>query len=360
MEEEKKLHEQKRATVERGRIVGPMVGDAVFCKICKELMEDPMECSECNAGFCKACISLWMCDHKSCPNKCANCTIRRAHILVRNMLNSLQIKCQNFANGCTQVVAYEFLRKHEAECGYASAACKYSPNGCPFRALTKDMKAHEEECGYLLTKCKKGCDQNVLRKDFAGHSCVRTIKDMVLESRGKLQHLTEEEKRLECALARAQYKNLRVACNGCDEVEFPGVSYRCTVCEDFDLCLVCFKVKGHAHDMHRVEPLAFYTELLEQHMEKFGANKLRVDIVLSIRNYDHEKHVIRPKVIEMSVIEYLSNDFFEVAQLSDTKKVVSFLLPHQPQLESTYEFYIESLDCRRFFGLPFKVQVNQQ
>ena len=32
--------------------------DELICLICQEVLEDPMECSECQTNFCLSCITL--------------------------------------------------------------------------------------------------------------------------------------------------------------------------------------------------------------------------------------------------------------------------------------------------------------
>ena len=348
---------EKRNTIDRSRIVGPEVSEALFCKICKELMEDPMECSECNVGFCKNCINSWMVSHRTCPSSCAESKIRKAHLLVRNMLNSVQIKCENEKNGCKKIVTYEHMKKHTAECEYSTVPCRFQANGCEVRILAKDIKAHEADCGFLLIKCDKGCEQSLLKKNVAGHSCITMVKDMILDSRSKIQQLSEEAKKLSCDLARAQFRNLCVGCDSCRETDFEGVSYRCKTCDDFDLCAACFKIKRHEHEMKKIYPLAFYTEVLETKVESYSEEKMKVDALILVKNYDDMAHVIRFQPLRLFNVEYLYNDYFELEPRGEIKKVFAFIVP-KGGYKGIYRYYINSLDCERFFGLPFNLELR--
>eukprot|EP00826_Nyctotherus_ovalis_P009639 TRINITY_DN12548_c0_g1_i5.p1 TRINITY_DN12548_c0_g1~~TRINITY_DN12548_c0_g1_i5.p1 ORF type:complete len:135 (-),score=45.78 TRINITY_DN12548_c0_g1_i5:16-420(-) len=106
--------------LELSRVLTKDVTETVLCKICKCLLDSPVECSECNAGFCKLCISTWKAKHNVCPNNCPNSTIRKAHIIVRNMLDQLEVKCENYDYGCKEAIRYEVLKKHQKECKYLS------------------------------------------------------------------------------------------------------------------------------------------------------------------------------------------------------------------------------------------------
>ena len=64
---------------------------SIFCLICKDLIIDPIMCSECKNVFCKKCIENWARKNKKCPIKC----------------NSNFIKCRDKA---------EILRKLKFEC----------------------------------------------------------------------------------------------------------------------------------------------------------------------------------------------------------------------------------------------------
>jgi hypothetical protein len=51
-------------------------------------------------------------------------------------------------------------------------------------------------------------------------------------------------------------KHYGVQCDGCEKRPIEGIRYKCTVCEDFDLCEACKATSGHEHDMLEItEPL---------------------------------------------------------------------------------------------------------
>lgn len=339
--------------IDKARIVTKDVNNTVFCTICKELMDDPMECSICNAGFCKECIS----QNKKCPNNCVDNTIRKAHILVRNLLNSVQVKCENIENGCDKVLAFEYLKKHCSECEFKVITCKYSINGCPIKCLAKDIINHENECGYIIQKCEKGCEQMIFKKDIEKHSCITKLKDMIMEVRERINSASEATKFLACEMAKANYTNMQVGCDRCGEKEFKGVSYRCKVCPDFDLCVPCFKIAKHEHEMKKIFPQAYYIEVLKFKLGEYTTEKNRVDVKVLIKSYESTKQVIRFDCKLSDPVEFLLNDFFEIEPNKEKEVAFTFVLP-KDNSKGNYRFWIFSLDSERYFGIPFDILLN--
>ena len=131
---------KKKSEIHRSRISTKEFNDAIFCKICEGVMEDAQECDICNIGFCKGCIDSWKMTNATCPNNCPNFKPKKAHVLIRNMLDSLEIFCKYAVNGCDKVPKYELLKKHENECEYKLVKCKNDINGCDKKILLKNIK----------------------------------------------------------------------------------------------------------------------------------------------------------------------------------------------------------------------------
>jgi len=345
---------EKRHIIEKSRIQSKEVPDAIFCKICKEILEDPVECSVCSSGFCKICINQWLLKHPTCPNNCVDSKIRKAHILVRNLLDQIQLTCAFAKNGCQKILAYEFIKKHEEECEFKVLPCKFEKNGCSEKFLKKNLAEHEKNCGFDQIICDKGCSEVILRKDIMSHSCITTLKNKIFENRQKVSMLSEEAKKLECEMYKANYKNTGVGCDHCKEVGFEGISYRCKVCEDFDLCAACFKISRHEHEMQKIFPIAIYTDILEIHVSELNETKKRIDVAVLAHNYDNEKRTVRYVIYQKKFITFLINDYFEIEPRNQAKNVFSFAMDKNSSIKEL-EFLVQELNYERYFGLPFKV-----
>jgi hypothetical protein len=45
----------------------------------------------------------------------------------------------------------------------------------------------------------------------------------------------------------------RVCCDGCEINPIEGVRYKCSVCEDFDLCEKCEATMEHSHPLLKIK-----------------------------------------------------------------------------------------------------------
>ena len=346
----------KKKGIELSRVISKEVTEAVLCKICKNLLDDPMECSVCNSGFCRSCIDSWRATYHSCPNNCSNFIIRKAHIIVRNILDQLEVKCENNGFGCEKIIRYENLKKHESECELKPTPCFNSKNGCTKKVLSKNKREHEDKCEYGIFVCKKGCELRILRKDLPNHSCIAELKNIVEKYQSKIMKLSEEAKKTECDLYRAKYKNVFFCCDKCNDEAMEGITYRCTVCNDFDLCGVCYNPSKHPHRMNKIVPIALYTQLTNVNKINFDARKLRVDVTVLVKNYEKIDHVIKFKTPHDSNLTYIDNNHFEVKQDKEVIKKFSFIVAKETF--DDIEFYIDRVNCHRYFGMPFTIKLG--
>ena len=79
-------------------------------------------------------------------------TLRQATRGVRNMLAELQIRCEFFDRGCGKFVQLGDLKRHVADCGFASAV--RSNEGCQLEVNKQDSLHHETGvCEQRRVKC---------------------------------------------------------------------------------------------------------------------------------------------------------------------------------------------------------------
>jgi len=96
----------------------------------------------------------------------------------------------------------------------------------------------------------------------------------VIDGDGDFVEFTYDSKRLQIIQpGELLGKQVGIICDGCKAEEFTGVRFRCTVCDNFDLCPEC-QAKGaepadHKHD-HKMIPIEACTEaVLKDRLETF-------------------------------------------------------------------------------------------
>jgi hypothetical protein len=207
------------------------------CSICTLIPFDPLECKNCNAIVCKQCKDRW--DKKECVFRCGGEGDETPSRILRDVINSLCIKCTNNIHGCQENFKPEKLKSHEIECSYEEIKCPFSD--CKYFDIRKNVLTHidkcehnkikckfckntfkksefdkhiEEDCEEVLIECTK-CQKNERRKNFidGSHNCINMLKEEIKElsknlssqidnyetikiSYDDLRRQNEEEKRL--------------------------------------------------------------------------------------------------------------------------------------------------------------------
>ena len=106
---------------DRSRVVDSNDGilDEFICGICHEIVKNPVCTKCCGQTYCEECVNRWLNDHDTCPNDRnwldASDLIPTPR-LVKNFINKLKIKCDNFEKGCTEIVTIEELSEHVKNC----------------------------------------------------------------------------------------------------------------------------------------------------------------------------------------------------------------------------------------------------
>ncbi|CAF0722354.1 unnamed protein product [Didymodactylos carnosus] len=98
------------------RVHGNVNDDLILCSICSGLLWKPVACKSCENPFCLSCIRQWSRRKtNTCPFNCKY-EQRRCPPSIITILSRLTVECCHKAHGCSQVVPYEQLGKHEEEC----------------------------------------------------------------------------------------------------------------------------------------------------------------------------------------------------------------------------------------------------
>lgn len=144
------------------------MNNLIGCRICLQVLDEPMECQECRSLFCSACISAYNATQRrpTCVMRC-KVNFKPAHWSVKSLLNELQLTCNNTERGCTQILSYEQMKKHVKECDYGWVTCT-AKSECPKEGLRSEMKVHDSLCGFVRLDCIH-CTSKVKRQELQDH-----------------------------------------------------------------------------------------------------------------------------------------------------------------------------------------------
>ncbi|XP_054163766.1 E3 ubiquitin-protein ligase NRDP1-like [Oppia nitens] len=91
-----------------------------LCDICGHIVNDPLYEPTHDCCYCRQCITNCLQDSQTCPhNDNHNITLDQLMTPMSaylQLLNRLQIKCNNYENGCPDVLKLGDLRAHEDQC----------------------------------------------------------------------------------------------------------------------------------------------------------------------------------------------------------------------------------------------------
>jgi hypothetical protein len=162
-------------SVSTDRVHGPVDDDILSCPICRNILWKPIACKTCENSFCLKCIRLWLKEKpNSCPFKCQFQERKPPPILIK-LLSKLKLNCQYQPNGCSVLIPYEALEKHELhECLFRLKQCP----DCSKEMLYKDIENHQNEnCASNLLTCLK-CNTIYNRKQ--GHEYSECLKKQII------------------------------------------------------------------------------------------------------------------------------------------------------------------------------------
>ena len=105
--------------------------DSFCCKICFEVLDDPVQCQNNEHYFCRKCMTKHLENSETCPTCMDQLTLETLRPVPRVILEIIsQLKkprCRHVSRGCTENVEVEDVL-HEQTCGYAPVVC--SNEGC--------------------------------------------------------------------------------------------------------------------------------------------------------------------------------------------------------------------------------------
>ncbi|CAF1393120.1 unnamed protein product [Adineta steineri] len=156
------------------RVHGYFDDDIVTCPICTNILSKPVTCKTCENSFCLKCIRLWLNEKpNSCPFNCHFQERKPPPILIK-LLSKLKLNCQYNLNGCTILIPYEALEKHELhECLFRLTQC----SNCSKEMLYNELEDHQNnDCLPKQLTCLI-CDTMYYQKE--GHEYIDCLQKQV-------------------------------------------------------------------------------------------------------------------------------------------------------------------------------------
>ena len=155
------------------------------CKICFEVLHDPVQCQNNEHYFCRKCITKHLENSETCPlckDRLKLETLRPPSRIVANVVPELKkARCRHVSRGCTENVEVKDVLLHEQTCGYAPVVC--SNEGCKETVNRRDQESHEtEECKFRKITCES-CGEGLVYLDYDRHQCKlrKEINDVKLQ-----------------------------------------------------------------------------------------------------------------------------------------------------------------------------------
>lgn len=121
------------------------VDQNIICSICSSVLEDAV-LTPCGHAFCSLCLDTWLArpNTKTCPecrSPIASRDIRPIHA-IRNLINGLDIVCDNKERGCMAPQKVENVKSHVNVCGYSPIECA----GCGVVVNRSVLSEHHLTC----------------------------------------------------------------------------------------------------------------------------------------------------------------------------------------------------------------------
>ena len=171
-----------------------LLGENFSCKICLEVLHDPVQCQNNEHYFCRKCVTKHLGNSETCPlcmEQLTLETLRPAPRIVASVVSQLKKpRCSHVSRGCEENVQVEELLLHEQTCGYAPVVC--SNEGCKETVNRRDKESHEtEECKFRKITCES-CDEELVYVDYyKKHQCSLTLRKEMDEIKLRLDEITD-------------------------------------------------------------------------------------------------------------------------------------------------------------------------
>ncbi|PWY97615.1 hypothetical protein BCV70DRAFT_202675 [Testicularia cyperi] len=159
------------------------------CPICLGPFLDPFVSEQCSHTFCRHCITIAVngdsssgqTDSEEVPApRCPSCRtpvrlddFKPTALLIKNMVDTLRVRCPNKSKGCTYICERHLLQGHVAKsCEYEYVDQDFEEGkrcGCSEKVMRKDWHTHGLTCPKRKVTCET-CDQELCFDEMEEHT----------------------------------------------------------------------------------------------------------------------------------------------------------------------------------------------
>ena len=113
---------QEKEVINRIFVSTADISKELFCSICQEVFNDPVQ-STCQHTFCRECITSWAKskNHMTCPLCRVKINVKtlNRNLLAFQIINDLEIYCNNKTKGCEWIGALDNATSHLPNCQFS-------------------------------------------------------------------------------------------------------------------------------------------------------------------------------------------------------------------------------------------------
>ena len=122
-----------------------LLTNVIQCKICMNILIDPVDCLYCNQTFCKNCINNYLKTNKNCP---FDNFVKQNKNEENNNNNNNNIKLEKNSEKNLKPSSNNINKLIDSLRLY----CSYKNNGCNMELCLKEINEHEEKCRFKNRK----------------------------------------------------------------------------------------------------------------------------------------------------------------------------------------------------------------
>eukprot|EP01012_Entosiphon_sulcatum_P049722 TRINITY_DN68401_c0_g1_i1.p1 TRINITY_DN68401_c0_g1~~TRINITY_DN68401_c0_g1_i1.p1 ORF type:complete len:393 (-),score=49.51 TRINITY_DN68401_c0_g1_i1:98-1276(-) len=130
------------------------VHDDIKCLICHNVPKIA-KMGPCEHMCCLNCISTWLESSNVCPGGCGSHItaeqLKPPGRILQNLINSLEIQCDNSERGCEEYIPLDCLELHTKSCPKGLTLCQYQ--GCNAEFPREAIAEHEATCAHRVVRC---------------------------------------------------------------------------------------------------------------------------------------------------------------------------------------------------------------
>lgn len=172
------------------------LNEIIKCKICFQILINPVDCSGCQKSFCYDCIFMLKDNNKNCLFGCdlREIEIKNSSFAIKTVLSFLKFSCSNME--CKEEISYNDVLTHEENCRYLNIIC---PNiNCNTNIKKYEFENHiKNDCEFNTYVCET-CGNEYQKNEFDKHvKTCRSLFKIILGKGYGINSIDKKKKKIE-------------------------------------------------------------------------------------------------------------------------------------------------------------------